>query len=103
MAKKESDDAGSGADGGSLGVFSRGQMVPQFETAAFALPVGTISDPVESPFGHHIILVDEHSNKKLEEVRGELEEQAKPEMLKKAIEDMRKSSNVKLNDNYFGN
>ena len=103
MAKKESDDVGSGADGGSLGAFGKGQMVPEFETAAFAQKVGTISDPVGSAFGYHIILVEDHSSKKLDEVRTQLEEQAKPEMLKKYVEDLRKSQNVKLNDSYFGN
>lgn len=103
MAKKESDDVGSGADGGSLGSFGKGQMVPEFETAAFAQKVGTISDPVGSAFGYHIILVEDHSSKKLEEVRPQLEEQAKPEMLKKYVEALRKAQNVKLNDNYFGN
>ena len=103
MAKKESDDVGSGADGGSLGSFGKGQMVPEFEAAAFSQKVGTISDPVASAFGYHIILVEDHSNKKLDEVRAQLEEQAKPEMLKKFVEDLRKSQNVKLNDSYFGN
>src|SRR5690606_34659745 len=49
-----SDEAG-GPAGGDLGIFGRGQMVPAFERAAFALAVDAISDPVESEYGFHII------------------------------------------------
>ncbi len=56
QAAIEYSDCPSGQDGGMLGEFGRGAMVPAFEEAAFALPVGGMSDVVETQFGYHLIL-----------------------------------------------
>ena len=58
MAKKYSQDA-SAIEGGDLGWFSEGLMVPVFEEAAFSLGIGETSAPVRTPFGWHLIHIDE--------------------------------------------
>lgn len=71
LAMDNSEDA-SGVNGGDLGYFKKGDMEPSFEKVAFALPVGEISDVVETSFGYHIIKVVDHKaqdNAEFEDVR----------------------------------
>ncbi len=76
LAKKYSDDPGSKDQGGSLGWVGRGRTVKEFEQAAFALNKGETSGLVQSPFGFHIIRVDDKHSAHLQafdEVKGQIE------------------------------
>lgn len=67
QAAMEYSNCPSGMNGGDLGYFGRGMMVKPFEDAAFSLEIGTVSQPVQTDFGWHLILVDDV--KKVPEVR----------------------------------
>lgn len=76
LAKAHSDDAGSAMDGGDLGYFGRGVMVPAFDEVVFNMQKGEVSELVKSPFGFHIIKLEglrEGSTKSFAEVRADLE------------------------------
>jgi peptidyl-prolyl cis-trans isomerase C len=57
VAAKEVSICPSGNNGGDLGFFGQGKMVPEFEHAAFAMNVGEVSEPIETQFGWHLIKV----------------------------------------------
>jgi peptidyl-prolyl cis-trans isomerase D len=77
LAREFSQDEGSKPNGGDLGWFARGQMVPEFEQAAFALSPGGVSSPVRSQFGYHVIKLEERAPagvRPIEEVRDAIRE-----------------------------
>ncbi|HVE50669.1 MAG TPA: SurA N-terminal domain-containing protein [Casimicrobiaceae bacterium] len=80
LAKANSEDPGSSAQGGDLGTFARGSMVKPFEDAAFAAKQGEIVGPVETDFGYHVIRVtgiEQGRTKTFDEVKADLEQEVK--------------------------
>jgi len=102
LAKAESDDVGSGANGGALGEFTRGRMVPPFDEAAFTLKVDEVSEPVKTQFGYHIIQVTKHDTKKMDDVKAEIAGKVGPEMAQKSVEAIRDKAAITFDQAYFG-
>lgn len=97
IAKEKSTDPGSGANGGDLGWFGMGMMVPEFENAVVALEPGQVSEPVQSQFGWHIVLLKETrvvEQPTLDELREQLTEQVRNQKVEKAIADATAAATV---------
>jgi peptidyl-prolyl cis-trans isomerase D len=76
LAKQHSEDPGTRDRGGDLGYISKGQVVPEFEAAAFALKAGEVSPVIQTAYGLHIVKVDEIQEQKtdpLEKARGQIQ------------------------------
>lgn len=99
LATEKSKD--KNAEGGSLGFFSRGQMLKPFEDAAFALDVGEISEPVKTSFGWHIIEVQEKRNQELpsfEDVKDPIISQLVVRKAQSVIGDLRSKAKIEILD-----
>lgn len=97
LAQELSLDPGSGANGGQLGWFGLGMMVPEFEQTVAELDVGAVSDPVQTQFGWHIILLNDARDMvppTLEEVREELEAQARQEAIEGLLTSLLETADV---------
>ena len=89
LAKKNSQDEGSGAKGGDLDFFGKGAMVPEFDKVAFELQPGQLSDLVKTQYGYHIIKVTDKrpaTKKTLADVRAQIEDQLKYEQAQNAAQ-----------------
>ncbi len=101
LAKDKSTDKGSGANGGELGWFTKEKMVPEFADAAYKLKKGETSSPVKSPFGYHIIQVEDRRPIQIasfDDLKESLKSEVANKMVQKYLEGMLKSANIK----YYG-
>lgn len=102
---KANSDCPSHSAGGDLGSFGRGQMVPEFEDAAFSQPVGSVGEIVETQFGYHLIKVTEHNNEKtlsFDEVKPRISEilysQKQQDAVKEYVDGLRAQADVQRFD-----
>ena len=108
LAKAKSTEPGANESGGDLGYFAKGEMVPEFETVAFALSVGTYSQqPVKTQFGYHVILVEDHKamvqktfEQSKEDIKKNLPQTKKDEKFKNFLADLRKNAKIEYSSDY---
>jgi len=100
-AAKEHSDCPSSAQGGSLGTFGKGQMVPEFEVAAFTQEIDEIGDIIETQFGYHIVQVSDRSEEGTvsfenvkERIVGFLTNQKKQQAVSDYVKSLRDSATI---------
>ena len=101
LARENSTD-GAAAQGGDLGYFGQGQMVPEFEQAAFAMDAGSYSsEPVQTQFGWHVIMVEDKRQQEppaFEQVGPQIRSILLRERYFEAVEEIREAANVEIAD-----
>ncbi|MBM0064113.1 foldase protein PrsA [Alkalicoccobacillus gibsonii] len=103
LAEEKSTDSASAVSGGDLGFFPEGQMVPEFDEAAFSLDIDEISEPIKSDFGYHIIQVLERRDS-YEDYADDIEQtliQQKSKSSADVFSDLVKESDIKIEDSRF--
>lgn len=102
LAKEYSLD-GSAQNGGELGFFTKGRMVKPFEEAAFSMKVGEVSEPVQTEYGYHIILVTDKEEESVisfeeskEQIKNALINQKQVEKLNDYVNDLRESAEIEI-------
>ena len=107
-AKKYSTDPGSRDKGGELGWFRKGAMVPAFDKYAFSAPINKISDPIKSPFGYHIIQVEERKPAQKatlasthDQIATMLRQQQESPLLQPFYQQLQQNAKIQINDPRF--
>ncbi len=94
---KEKSTGPSGPNGGSLGWFGKGQMVPEFENAVLALEKGSVSDPVQTQFGWHVVTLNDKRKTQapeLEAVKGELAQTIRQDAIQAKIDELTQKATI---------
>jgi peptidyl-prolyl cis-trans isomerase C len=100
LAKEKSTDPGSAPRGGDLGFFTKDRMVKAFSDAAFSLKVNEISNPVQTPFGFHIIkVVETKEAKNFEELSPAQLQNIRGSMINHEIDELKEKAKIKINKN----
>ena len=99
LAKKESDDTVSGAQGGDLGDFGHGQMVPEFDKVVFSLKPGEVSEPVKTQFGYHLIQVQDVLG--FDAVQRDVAAQT-DKQVQQLMDDLKKNTKISVDEGFFG-
>ncbi len=96
LAKRYSDDTASREKGGDIGVLRKGMTVPEFEQKVFSLKEGSISEPIESPYGYHVVKVEKRIPPKVkpfeelkDQVQNDYIKEKEREIISKLIEELR--------------
>ena len=101
FARTESADTGSRDKGGELGFFKHGQMMPSFEEAAYALNIGELSPPVKTPYGYHIIQLEEKKvTRTAEQMRPDMEKTFANDVSRKFVEELKSKTKIEIDPEY---
>ena len=98
LAKKNSQDPGSAQNGGELGEFGKGQMVPEFEKAVFSMKEGEISKPIETQYGYHIIKLEKIVKSEFDKVKDEMEAALSQEKAQKLAQSIIDAAKIQTNE-----